>query len=211
MNNNWPVKKLEAYVVGAFLLLFAFLFFSKSQFTESLTSLILLVVLLKIDELRKIILRDGGLEANFENLKEGKIKEDLQENREITSQENIKYYKNLENMIIKKVHEEIGGELKAGVTFVYGVPDKPEFQYIPDGVIRKGDELIFIEIKHIIDPKLAKDIIGKALHNLQHVITKLKPSTGGKLKAKLVIASRMEIDTSEISLPDDIEIQVIKL
>lgn len=208
---NWPIKKLEVYVVGSLLILFSFLFFSKSHFTESLISLILLVVLLKIDELRKIMLRDGGLEASFENFKEEKIKEDLKENKEIMSQDNIKYYKNLENLIIKKVHEEIGGELKAGVTFVYGTPEKPEFQYIPDGVIRKGDEIIFIEIKHIIDPKLAKDIIGKALQNLQHVITKLKPSAGGKLKAKLIIASRIDFDTSGISLPNDVEIQVIKI
>ena len=49
-----PVKKLEVYVVDAFLILFAFLFFNKSQFVESLTSLILLVVLLKIDEVKKL-------------------------------------------------------------------------------------------------------------------------------------------------------------
>lgn len=211
MKNNWLVKKIEVYSVGALLILFSFLFFDKSQFVESLISLILLVILLKIDELRKIILRRDGLEADFENFREGKIKEDLRENKEVTSQNNIKYYKNLENLIIKQVHEEMGGELKAGVTFVYGVPEKPEFQYIPDGVIRKGDEIIFIEIKHVIDPKLAKHIIEKALQNLKHVITKLKPSAGGKLKAKLVIASRIYFDTSGISLPDDIEIQVIRI
>ncbi|MEK7534002.1 MAG: hypothetical protein AAB600_01565 [Patescibacteria group bacterium] len=48
------MKKLEVYVVDAFLILFAFLFFNKSQFVESLTSLILLVVLLKIDEVKKL-------------------------------------------------------------------------------------------------------------------------------------------------------------
>ncbi len=211
MKNNWPIKKLEVYIVGTFLILFAFLFFSKSQFGEALTSLILLVVLLKIDELRKIILRDGGLEANFENYKEEKIKEDLKENRETISQDNIKYYKNLENLILKKVHEEIGGELKAGVTFVYGLPEKPEFQYVPDGVIRKGDEIIFLEIKHVIDPKLTKSIIEKALQNLQQVLIKLKPSAGGKLKAKLIIASRINLNTGNISLPDDIDIQVIRI
>lgn len=211
MKSTWPVKKLEVYIVGALLTLFSFLFFNKSQFVESLISLVLLVVLLKIDELRKIIFRDGGLEANFENFKDKKIKEDLEENNETTSQDNIKYYKNLENLIIKKIHEEIGGELKAGVTFVYGMPDKPEFQYIPDGVIRKEDEIIFLEIKHIIDPKLAKHIIGKALQNLQHVITKLKPSAGGKLKARLIIASKSDLETSGISLPENIEVQIIKI
>jgi len=211
MKPSWPVKKLKVYIVGAFLILFAFLFFSKSQFTESLISLILLVVLLKIDDLRKIIFRDGGLEANFENFKEEKIKEDLRENKEATSQDNIKYYKNLENLIIKKVHEQIGGELKAGVTFVYGVPEKPEFQYVPDGVIRKGDEIIFLEIKHVIDPKLTKSIIEKAVQNLTHVLTRLKPSAGGQLRAKLIIASRIDLDTSGIPLPKDIEIQILKI
>jgi len=168
--------------------------------------------LFRLSELKRLsVNQNRGIEAEFERISEEKIKEDIKENNEEVTRDRIIFYKDIERKIIQKVHERIGGELKCGIHFVYGAPDKPEFIFTPDGVIKLKNEMIFIEIKHIIHPELAEKIIVRSLGYLRTILKTFEPSAGTNLKAKLILASSFDIDVSRFVIPNNIDIEIFRL
>ncbi len=152
-----------------------------------------------------------GVEAIYEKAQqEEKIKKDIQENKEPITRERIKFFRDIENKIIKDAHRKLGGELKREIHYVYGdKPEKPEFMFTPDGTIKVDNKLIFIEIKHIIHPELAKNIINNGIKELQLILDRFKPMAGADLEAKLIIASSVDLNIRGINAPDNINIEFL--
>ncbi len=210
---TWSTKKLGKAILVIIFIIFGFLFLTKGQYWYSFFSLLLVVILIRIEDLTKMILNKGDfkLELAFEKDLKKKIENEIQDNKEEITQDKIKFYKDLETTIIEKIHKKLGGELKIGIKFVYGTLEKPEFVFIPDAVIRTKDEMVFIEIKHIIRPEFAKKIIETGIRNLKLILEKFKPSAGTKLKAKLIVASTTKLDISNIVVSDNIDIEFFNL
>ena len=51
--------------------------------------------------------------------------------------------------------------MKTLIHFMYGQPDKPEFMYTPDGSLQTNKVLYFFEIKYILKPEFAENIVKK--------------------------------------------------
>lgn len=141
-----------------------------------------------------------------------KISNDIKENKQIPVNKKLIYYAHLEERIMKRLHKKIGGEIKHKIHFVYGFPEKPEFKYTPDGVIRKGKDIFFIEIKHVIDKKLTQKIIESGIQTLKMVLDKFRPSLapGGEIKAYLVIASPYDL-RSDYTINKNIVVKFIRV
>jgi hypothetical protein len=113
--------------------------------------------------------------------------------------------------VLKDIHKKIGGELKNGIHFMYGMPDRPEFVYTPDATIQTEKEIIFLEIKYVLKPEFAKRIVENALKYLSEILRKLGPSAGNKLVAKLILVSSYDLDRNSFDVPEDIEIELYKI
>jgi len=212
MNKPSITKKLAVFVLIVFII-FAFYFVWVKQYLVAFLTLFLIFVLVAPEGLKylKLKISRDGVEAIYEKAQEEKIKENIQENKESITQERIRHFKDIENKIIKDVHKRLGGELKKQIHFVYGDrPEKPEFTFTPDGIIKVDDKLIFIEIKHIIHPRLAKNIIDNGIKQLQLVLGRFKPMAGADLEAKLIIASNTDLDIKNINTPNNISIEVFR-
>lgn len=211
MKNNWPVKKLGVVFVGIIFLVFASAFFVKEQYWQSLITIALLIILLKIDMLRKFILNSkSGFETEFA-IPEENIKKDIEENKEPVTRKNYIRFKKVEEKILDTVHGSLGGTMKKQTHFMYGMPNHPQFMYTPDATIQTEKELILIEIKYILKAELAKDIIKKTTNYLKQVYDAFAASAGKKLIMKLILASGHDIDTSSFALPDGIDVEFIKV
>lgn len=152
-----------------------------------------------------------GVKAIYEKVQEEKIKKDIRENKEPTTRERIKFFRDIENKIMKNVHKKLGGELKRQIHYVYeDKPEKPEFIFIPDGTIKVDNKLIFIEIKHIIHPELAKNIINNGIKQLQLILDRFKPMAGADLEAKLIITSSVNLNIRDINAPDNIDLEIFR-
>lgn len=205
-NNNY-----QGIIIGIIFLFFAVAFFATKQYLFSFLSLLPLLIVLRIDDLKKLIINpNSGLEAEFE-IPYKKIKQDIEENYEKPNKKTFESFKQVEEEVIKHIQKKIGGEMKRTIHYVYGMPNKPEFVYTPDGTIQTEKELIFIEVKYILKPEYAKRIINNALQYLAIVLGKFGPSAGKKLVIKLIVASRNELDLSSINTPQGIDLEFFKL
>ena len=211
MKANRPTKKSGEIVLGLVILLFAFIFVKIGQFWLSFFSLVLLVILLKLDELKRLVINPrSGLEAEFQ-IPEENIKKDIEENDEPVNKGTFTRFKEVEEDILKEIHRKIGGELKSQIHYMYGMPDHPEFVYTPDATIQTENELIFLEIKYILKPEFAQKIVENAGKYLKNILDKFSPVAGKKLVAKLVLVSGYELDLQSFDVPQGIEIEFYKL
>lgn len=204
-------KVRHVNIVGFIIVLAVVFFFIKEQYWQAFFSIGLLVVLLKLDTLKKLILSPkSGLEAEFEIPKE-KIEKDIKENDKPVTKKTFAKFKTIEERILRDVQQKIGGEMKKQIYFVYGEPNNPEFVYTPDATIQTETELIFLEIKYVANPELAKKIISKTSSYLKTVLEKFSPSSGKKLVIKLIVASERDLDIKTFKVPVGIELEFYKL
>ena len=213
MNKLLTIKDTILIAVLVVFIIFAAYFMYARQYPIVFLVLFLIFVLIAPKNLKRLKLSVGKdrIEAIYEKAQqEEKIKKDIQENREPTTRERIKFFRDIENKIIKDVHKKLGGELKREIHYVYGdKPEKPEFIFTPDGTIKVDNKLIFIEIKHIIHPELAKNIINNGIKQLQLILDRFKPMAGADLEAKLIIASSVDLNIRGINAPDNIKIEFL--
>lgn len=141
-----------------------------------------------------------------------KIEDDVNESKKTLSDKKFVFFAEQEEKILERLHKEIGGELKRKIHFVYGYPERPEFRYTPDGVIRKGNDLIFIEIKHLIDKRFAESVISNGIKTLKIILEKFGPSLdpSGKIKALLVIVSPYDLGSGYALNGQDIKVEFVK-
>lgn len=213
MNRLLTIKDTILIAVLVVFVIFAAYFMYAKQYPIVFLVLFLIFVLIAPKNLKRLKLSVGkdGIEAIYEKAQqEEKIKKDIQENKEPITRERIKFFRDIENKIIKDAHKKLGGELKREIHYVYGdKPEKPEFMFTPDGTIKVDNKLIFIEIKHIIHPELAKNIINNGIKQLQLILDRFKPMAGADLEAKLIIASSVDLNIRGINAPDNINIEFL--
>ena len=208
----YPTKKLGEIVVGIIFIIFAVILFLKGQYGYSVLLIALLLILLKLDELTDFAFSfKDGVSAKFGVSKE-KIEENIKENNEATTSGNFFRFKRMEQMILAKLQKKYGGEIKTLIHFMYGRPDKPEFRYTPDGTLQTKDTLYFFEIKYVLKPEFAENIVKSTLKYLSEVYSKLLPSIGDKeFVIKLVLASGYDLGKMNFEIPKGIEIEFFKV
>ena len=208
----YPTKKLGEIVVGIIFIIFAVILFLKGQYGYSVLLIALLLILLKLDELTDFAFSfKGGVSAKFGVSKE-KIEENIKENNEAATPNNFFRFKRMEQMILAELQKKYGGEIKTLIHFMYGRPDKPEFRYTPDGTLQTKDTLYFFEIKYVLKPEFAKNIVKSTLKYLSEVYSKLLPSIGDKeFVIKLVLASGYDLGQMKFEIPKGIEIEFFKV
>ena len=193
-------------VIGIIIAIFAVGFFAVEEYWISFITIALLFLLLKLEDLKKLVLGKSGIEAEFA-IPEKNIKQDIEDNKEEATQDRLVEFRKVEERVLFDVHQEIGGEMKQQIHFIYGQPDRPEFSYTPDATIQTDDSLIFVEIKYVLKPELALDIVRKAAQQLGHVLAKFGPSAGKRLVAKLVLVSAHDLSEMNFEVPEGIELK----
>ncbi len=211
MKSIFPKELLEGLksgkvVIGIIIAIFAAGFFAVEEYWISFITIALLFILLKLEDLKKLVLGKGGIEAEFA-IPEKNIKQDIEDNKEEATQDRLVEFRKVEERVLFDVHQEIGGEMKQQIHFIYGQPDRPEFSYTPDATIQTDDSLIFIEIKYVLKPELALDIVRKAAQQLGHVLAKFGPAAGKPLVAKLVLVSAHDLSEMNFEVPEGIELK----
>ncbi len=199
-------------IVGAIFALSAFYLFSKREYIFGILLLFALLILLKIDDLTDFAFSfKGGIRAKFNTPKE-KIEQNIIENKQSVTRRNILRFQKIEAQILDKQQKKYGKEVKTLIHFVYGKPDKPEFSYTPDGSLQTDDTLYFFEIKYILKPELAKNIVYDTVQYLKIVYDKFSSYMGKdkKLIIKILLASEFYIDITGFSTPAGIELEFIK-
>ena len=198
-------------LIGLVFIIFAIVFIFLKEYSYGFLLLLSLLILPKLDEMTDIVFnfRDG-LKAKFQTPRE-KIEENIKENKQKPTRQNFIRFQNIESQILSDQQKKYGSELKTLVHFMYGQIDKPEFMYTPDGSLQTNDALYFFEIKYILKPEFAKNIIDKTTEYLKTIYDRFAPSTGKKLIIKLILASGYDIDVSKFNIPAGIEIEFIKL
>jgi hypothetical protein len=208
-------EKLEVYykpLIFIILILFLPLFYIKNQYFMDILTLCLLIVFLRSDDLVKLVLKKDSVEASFaERVNTEKTRGELEENKQEVTPEKLVFYKDLENSIMRRLGKEIGGDLKKNIRFVYGNPDKPEFLYVPDGIIKKDNDLTFVEIRHVIDKRVADQTIENGIQALQMVLKRFQPYSAkdGTIKAMLVIASPHDLSGTYKKQYGDVELRFL--
>ncbi len=214
MKNNWSVKKIDKiakFVVGVIIVFSAVAFFIRDQYWLAFLSVGLLIVLLKLDNLKKLGFNSkSGFGAEFQ-IPEENIKRDIEENNELITRETFANFKKVEEKVLNDIRMKLGGEMKRQIHFIYGMPDRPEFTYTPDAVIQTKTELIFLEIKYILKPELTEKIVVNTTQYLKTVLEKFSPSAGKKLVIKLILTSSYNIDYKRFKSPKGIELEFYKL
>jgi hypothetical protein len=206
------IKKIGEIIVGIIFIIFAVILFLKEQYGYSVLLVISLLVLLRLDQLTDFAFSfKDGLSARFGVSKE-KIEENIKENNEATTPENFFRFEKVEQYILADLQKKYGGEMKTLVHFLYGQPDRPEFRYTPDGSLHTKDALYFFEIKYVLKPEFANNIVKNTLKYLNEVYTKLSPSTGGeKFIIKLILVSGYDLSYMSFEPPKGIEIEFYKI
>lgn len=209
MKNNWPVAKSEQIIVGAIFIAGCSFLFIKEQYGYGVVLLLALFPLLKLDNLLELAF--GGFNAKFKTPPE-KIEEEIRENKQQVSNKNFVHFQNIESQILSTLQKRYGGEMKTLVHFLYGRPDKPEFKYTPDGSLMTNDALYFFEVKYVLKPELAKNIVDKTITYLKEVYSKLSPSIGDKkFVIKIILASGYDLSGIHFNTPEGIEIEFFKV
>lgn len=212
MKTNWLEGKLGEISVGAIFVIATGFLFSKEEYGFGIVLLLALLIILKLDALTEIAFSlTDGLRAKFNTLPE-KIEEDLRENKQPVTNQNFAHFRNIESKILAALQRRYGGEMKTLIHFLYGQPDKPEFRYTPDGSLQTKDTLYFFEIKYVLKPDLAKNIVERAIQYLSEVYNKLSPTIGDKkFVIKLILASGYDLSKMNFKTPKGIEIEFFKV
>lgn len=201
-----PTKKLGEISTGIIFVIFAFAFYVKGQYWQSLILVFLLIILLRLDYLKKFTLDlKKGIDAEFEIPKE-KIEQDIKENNKLVNKKNFVAFKEIEERVLRHIQSKVGGSMKRQIHYVFGCPPDFEFTYTPDATLQTVKELIFVEIKYVSHINYVDQIINNGIEQLNRVLQKLGPSSGKKLVAKLVLTSDFFIDLSKYKKFKDIEL-----
>lgn len=126
---NKPLTTKEIILIVIFVV-FAFCFIYTRQYLAAFPTVFLIFVFFAPERLKRLELSIGkdGVEIIYEKAQEEKIKKNIQENKESTTRERIRRFRDIENKIMKDVHKKLGGELKREINYVYGdKPENPEF------------------------------------------------------------------------------------
>jgi len=209
---NWQTKKLDGVIIGIIFLITSIFLFSRYEYGLGVILTLSLLILYKADALTELAFGiSHGFQAKFQTSSE-KIEENIRENNELITNQNFSSFKNIEMKILSELQKRYGGEMKTLVQFVYGQPDKPEFRYIPDGILQTKDSFYFFEIKYILKPELAKNIVNNTSKYLNKVYRKFLPSIGDKkFIIKLILASRCDLSEMSFNVPTGIEIEFYKV
>lgn len=212
MSKNWPIKKLGEISVGLVFIIAATFLFSKEAYGYGVVPLLALLILLKLDEVTEFAFsHTDGLRAKFKTPTE-KIEEEIRENKQPVTNQNFVRFGNVESRILSELQKRYGGEMKTLIHFLYGQPDRPEFRYTPDGSLQTKDTLYFFEIKYVLKPEFAKNIVDKTVEYLKEIYSKLSPSIGDKkFVIKLILASGYDLSNMHFDTPKGIEIEFFKV
>lgn len=206
------IKNLAIILVGLTFVIFSLLIYLKGAYGWTVALLLALVLLLKLDALAELAFNlSEGFKAKFKTDPE-KIEDDIKQNEEPVTNYNFARFQQVEARILSELQKRYGGELKTKIHYVYGYPDKPEFRYTPDGSLMTEDTLYFFEIKYVLKPELAADIVEKTVQYLKEVYSKLLSSIGDKkFVIKLILASGYELSDMKFDMPKGIEIEYFKV
>jgi hypothetical protein len=203
---------LSANLIGIIFVIFAYLLYLKEAYGWTVALLLALLLLLKRDALAELAfsLREG-FRAKFKTDPD-KVKVDIRENKEPATNYNFARFQQVEAKVLSELQKRYGGELKTKIHYVYGYPDKPEFRYTPDGSLMTEDTLYFFEIKYVLKPNLAKNIVKNTIQYLSKVYTKLSPSIGDKkFVIKLILVSGYDLSKRHFDTAGGIEIEYFKV
>lgn len=209
----WPIEKLGKVSVGLVFVCAAFFLFTKGAYAWGTVLILALLFLLKLDALTELAFSasNGLLQAKFGTSSE-KTEEEIKENKEPITNQNFAHFRNIELKILNNLRKRYGGEMKTQIHFMYGRPDKPEFKYTPDGVLQTEDTIWFFEIKYILKPEFAKNIVNKTVRYLKEVYSKFSPDIGDKkFVIKLILASEHNLSKIHFEVPMGIEIEFFKV
>ena len=201
-------KKIGEVLVGVVFITTASFLFAKGAYGWGTTLVLALLLLFKLDALAELAFSaTDGLRAKFRTPAE-KIEEEIKENQQPITNQNFARFRNIEVKILDDLQKRYGGEMKTLIHFLYGQPDKPEFRYTPDGTLQTEDTIYFFEIKYVLKPEFAKNIIGKTVKYLKEVYSKLSPTIGDKqFVIKLILASGCDLSEMQFEMPKGIEIE----
>lgn len=212
---HWPTKKLGEILVGVVFIASAFFLFARGAYSWGTILDLALLLLLKLDALTELAFSaTDGWRAKFKTSSEKaeKIVEEIKDNQQPVTSQNFAHFKNVETRILTDLQKRYGGEMKTLVHFMYGRPDKPEFRYTPDGSLQTKDTLYFFEIKYVLKPEFAKNVVDKTIQYLREVHFKLSPSIGDKkFVIKLILASGYDLSKMHFETPKGIEIEYFKV
>jgi len=207
-NSDWQTKKFNSFFVGIVFTVTGYYLFYKHEYGWGCILILSLLFLLKIDEITELAFDiSGKVKAKF-NIPAEKIEKNIKENNEPITNRNFLSFRNIERKILSELQKRYDGEMKTLIHFVYGKPDKPEFSYTPDGSLQTKNLLYFFEIKYILKPELAKNIVDDTLGYLKKVHEKLSPSIGDKkFIIKLILASKYDLSKTSFETPPGIEVE----
>ena len=109
------------------------------------------------------------------------------------------------------IQQKLGGEMKTAIEYIYGPPNKPDFIYRPDGSLQTKDTLYFFEIKYILKPEFAKEIVNNSSQYLNLIYSKFLSSIGKNFVIKLILASKCDLSHISFDVPKGIEIEFYKI
>ena len=209
---KWQTKKLGEIMIGIIFVIASIFLFSRSEYSLGVILILFLLILHKADALTEFAFSiSDGVQAKFQTSPE-KIEENIKENNEPITNQNFASFRNIETKILSELQKRYSGEMKTLIHFMYGLPDKPQFRYTPDGTLQTKDTLYFFEIKYILKPEFAESIVKNTLNYLNEVYKKLLPSIGDKkFVIKLILASGYDISNMTFDMPDGIDIEFFKL
>ncbi len=202
-------KNLKIIIAIALIASSVFLF-SQGENKMGALLMILLIIVPNADKLTDLVINKDGIQAKFETPKE-KIEENIKENHEKITKQNLVLFQNIESSILEKQQKKYDNEMKTLVHYMYGKPDKPQFIYTPDGSLQTEDALYFFEIKYVLKPEFAKAIIKETTDYLSKIYNSFSPMSGKKLVMKLILASQHDLDLTNINIPDGIEIEFTRI
>lgn len=206
------MKKIIEITIGIVFVISAFFLFYQKQYGLGVILILSLIILYKIDLLTEFAFNfKNGFNAKFNTFPK-KIEENIIENEEPITNQNFSHFRNVEIKILSMLQKRYGSDLKTLVHFMYGQSDKPEFRYTPDGSLQTDEALYFFEIKYILKPEFAKNIVGKTLKYLEEVYKRFSPSMGEKkLIIKLILSSEYDLSDMVFDTPVGIEIEFYKI
>ena len=209
---KWQTKKLGEIMIGIIFVIASIFLFSRSEYSLGVILILFLLILHKADALTEFAFSiSDGVQAKFQTSPE-KIEENIKENNEPITNQNFASFRNIETKILSELQKRYGGEMKTIIHFMYGLPDKPQFRYTPDGTLQTKDTLYFFEIKYILKPEFAESIVKNTLNYLNEVYKKLLPSIGDKkFVIKLILASGYDLSKMNFDTPEGIEIEYFEV
>lgn len=208
---------MKKSLLSILFIFFAIALFAKEMYGWSVLLLFGLLPIARLDEIINLVYKKDGFRIEFESSKndiEEKVKKldkEIKENKQPITRQNYIRFQNIESKILADQEKKYGSEMKKLIHFMYGQPDKPQFTYTPDGSLQTDETLYFFEIKYILKPEFAKNIVDNTTKYLETIYNSFKSSVGKKLIIKLILTSGYDIDPDSFDIPKGIEIEFIKI